>query len=700
MPSPMPIAPPLRDLLPAPRAVVPRPGPGLALTGGVRALIEGVWSPRLDAALQRLLDRLGARPQGAPATLNIICGRSAEGVPRLGDDESYRLDIGAGTVSLQAAEEWGVLYGLNTLALLAEGGIEVPACRIDDGPRFPWRGLLLDVARHFIPLPALLRCVEGMALCRLNVLHLHLTDDQAFRFPSRAYPRLAAEPCYSLADLELLVRFAAERGIRVVPELDMPGHTASWLRAYPAWGAGTAEPSRRFGVHEACLDPSNHEVYEAVAVLIDELGEVFPDPWLHIGGDEVHPRWWSESQRVQSYAKKHALDGVDALHAHFNARVTKLAEERGKRVMGWDEVLHAALPATVAVQSWRGASARDRALAAGRDCVVSANYYLDLCFPADVHYRFDPEAPEAELLALEDDLLQDPRLRHVAAGMAWTHQWRERQGPDVEPAARPGRVLGAEACLWSELVDGDTLDVRLWTRLPALAERFWSPAACRDEADLYRRLPGFLESLRRLAGIDVHGQSRALLERAGLEPAWQPLAAVLEPVKWYGRLLGEEALAARLRGREMPLARPYDADTPLDRVVDGLFPESLEVRRLEALCAAAASGDETAARELLTVSALWAGLPETGAGPRELDPLAARLKALGIALGDVLEGRCEASTVLSSLDAAGAPVGEYLLAVVPCLQRWLPHLGGARAVSGSASGAVPGAVPGDAGDPG
>ena len=346
-------------------------------------------------------------------------------------------------------------------------------------------------------------------------------------------------------------------------------------------------------------------------------------------------------------------------------------------------MLHPGLPASVTVQSWRGASARDRALASGHDCVVSANYYLDLFFPADLHYRFDPEAPQAELLALEDALLEDPRLTHVAAGMAWTHQWRQLDGPPVEPSSTPGRVLGAEACLWSELVDAETLDVRLWTRLPALAERFWSPAEYRDEADLYRRLPGCLAALRQLAGIDVLARRQALLARAGLKSSWLPLADVLEPVKWYGRLLGEQALEARIRGREMPQARPYDADTPLNRVVDGLFPESLEARRFESLCAAASDGDEAAVRKLLAMARVWSALPETGGGPKELEPLAGRLVALGAALLDVLVGQREPSRVLASLEAAGAPVGEYLLAVVPCLRRWLPRLAGVGSSVGS-----------------
>jgi hexosaminidase len=655
------------------------PGSGLSPGSVFRLVVTGVWSPRLEAALERMRIPAARRGEGQNSAVPLVidCGALSGKVPGPGDAEDYRLEVSGQEVRIAAPQEWGILHGLTTLAQMLLPGTGVGAVCIEDGPRYAWRGLLLDVARHFIPLPVLLRTLEGMALCKLNVLHLHLTDDQAFRFPSRAFPKLAADQAYSLADLAQVIEFAAQRGIRVVPELDMPGHTASWLRAYPQWGAGNPQPSRRFGVHPECLDPSNPEVFAAVGILLSELAEVFPDPWVHVGGDEVHPAWWTGSARVQRYMEEHGIPDVAGLHAHFNGRVVALAEALGKRVIAWDEVLHPALPASVVIQSWRGATARDRALEAGHDCVISANYYLDLFFPADVHYRFDPEAPETQLTALEDQLAEDPRLAHVAAGMAWTRHWRDAEAHGTSaPAARRGSVMGAEACLWSELVDGNTLDVRLWTRLPALAERFWSSADRRDSQDMQRRLEAALESLRRVADIDVAAQSRDLLRRAGLQSAWAPLAAVLEPVKWYGRLLGEEALAARIRGTEMPQARPYDADTPLNRVVDGLFPESPEVRRIEGLCEAAAAGDLTARRALEGLAVSWRALPAAGAGPAELEPLAARLKGVGELLLDVMAGRLRSAIAVQRLAEADAPAGEYLLAVVPCLRRWLPALAG------------------------
>jgi len=678
-----------KDMLPSPRNLQTGPGAGLAPAAGLVPEIGGLWSPRLAAALERFFAMMPGRRMdardSARVPLHIACAGLGGAVPQLGADENYRIEISAVGVSLSAAEEWGVLHGLTTLFhLLADGGA-VPAMRIDDGPRFSWRGLMIDVARHFMPVSALTRTVDAMAFFKLNVLHLHLTDDQGFRFPSRSFPRLAQAPCYTREELEMLVAYAGQRGIRVLPELDVPGHTCSWLQAYPEWGSGNPQPTRRFGVHRECLDPSNPEILPAIEILLGELAEVFPDEFVHIGGDEVHPEWWTASERVRAYMDDHGLADVDELQAEFNRCVTAMALDLGKRVMGWDEVVHPRLPPSVVVQSWRGATARNRALDTGHDCVVSANYYLDLCFPADVHYRFDPEAPESELVHLEDILGQDPRLTHVAEGMAWTRQWRDvtPARKSAEPETARGSVIGAEACLWSELVDAETLDVRVWTRLPALAERFWSPSARQDEDDLYRRLNVSLEALKVGADMDLFSISRRLLRRAGLQVAWDPLAAVLEPVKWYGRLLGEEAMAARIAGREMPQSRPYDADTPLNRVVDGLFPESLEARRIARLCQRAAA-DPAAAPRLRAQAEIWRGLPGSGAGPAELEELARRLKLLGTLVIDVLDGRVAPESAVPAVLAAGQPHGEYLLAVADPVSRWLASRKGPAGPGGDA----------------
>lgn len=651
----------LPNLMPGPTRLTAAGGPSLAAGATLVPRFDGARTPRLEAACARL-PRGGAGPQ-VPLVLDCA---AAPPLPALDDDEGYRLDIAGDRVTVRAATEWGVLRALATLTQCL-GGEPVPAVTIEDRPRFPWRGLMLDVARHFLPAAALHRTLDAMAVFKLNVLHLHLSDDQAFRFPSERFPELASEPHYTRGELERLVQAAADRGIRLVPELDVPGHVTAWLTARPEWGNRPAAPSRRFGVHRACLDPTRAAVREAVSVLFGELAGVFPDPYLHLGGDEVHPAWWSEDAAVAAFMADHGIADAAELQAWFTAEIAAGIVALGRMPLGWDEILHARVPASVAVQAWRGATARDRALSAGHDCIVSAPYYLDLMFPADVHGRFQPDAPEAALVALEDAMLKDPRLAHVAAGMAWTHQWR-RIAP-LPPAAAGGRLLGAEACLWSELVDEDVLDERLWGRMPALAEVFWSGAPSADDA-LAARLDAVRAGLPRWAGIDLDAGLRARVEAAGVTPAWWPLVEALEPVKWYGRLLGETALAARLEGREMPQSRPYDADTPLDRVVDHLPSECRQADRLRRLLRAELTGDQQAARALRGTAAAWAGLPER-AGPEELAAPAQALRRVGGCLLGVLDDRLDAASARSELATLGRPFGEYLLGPVPLLADWV-----------------------------
>lgn len=657
--------------LPVPKRTVVHSG-RLRVGGGLSVRWSGARTDRLDSAAERADRAVAAlmrgKPAGAPLSVDIRCEATAEAHPQLGDAERYRLHVDADGAHLSAPSEWGVLHGLVTLVQLVSPAGEIGFCEIDDAPRFLWRGLLLDVARHFIGVAALRRTLDGMALCKLNVLHLHLTDDQAFRFPSRRFPRLASRPHFTRAELVSLVSYAADRGIRVVPELDVPGHTSCWLAAYPEWGSETTGPSRRFGVHEACLDPTSEDVYAALDGLLHEVTEVFPDRFVHIGGDEVNPLWWSRSESVRRYMAQRHIADVAELQAHFTSRLVAATARLGRVCMAWDEALHPRLPQGVTVQAWRGATARNRALSRGHDCVVSANYYLDLMFPADVHYGFDPEADEASLVGQEDSLLEDPRFAHVAEGMRWTNHWRESAALRADGS---GRLLGAEACLWGELVDESVLDARLWSRLPAVAERFWSPAHVTDVGDLYARMPACLHRLAAIAEIDVRASSADVIGNAGVTEQWRPLIEQLEPVKWYGRLLGEQALAARIAGTEMPLSRPYDADTPLNRVVDGLLPESPHALAVAEACHRHAAGDRAAASTLRDHAQTWRALRHQSGCVAELKSAAQRLADLGDLVLGVLDGTLSRSAARKILDAAAVPQGEYLIAVVPALRSWI-----------------------------
>lgn len=572
----------------------------------------------------------------------------ASALPQLTMEESYELEVTKALVRLRASSHWGALRGISTLAQLARHDQMLPGLCIEDRPRFPWRGLLLDVARHFFPIESLMSVVDGLAMLKMNVLHLHLSDDQGFRFPSAAYPKLASTDHYTRDELQALVSFAAERGVRIVPELDMPGHVTSWLVAYPQWGKrNICEPTQRFGVHKECLNPLDENVYVAIETLLGELADIFPDDYVHVGGDEVSPDWWQQDPVIAEYLQQQGMSTHD-LQNEFLTRVCALVRGMGKTPVAWDEVLHSDMPDCL-VQNWRGATTRDRGLALGQPVLVSAPYYLDLHFPADMHYQFDPELPQTEWLALEDAMQQDPRLRHVADGIEWTKQWR--QGAidfhgDIN-------VMGGEACLWSELVTPGVLPTRLWSRLPAVAERLWSTADCADEESFYSRLQACWLCLPQ----DPELTARSNLLAKGYNTAQVDVICLLEPVKWYGRLLGQQALAARIAGSEMPKARPYTLETPLDKVADILPPESMAARRLDELDLA-----ESAKRvkELLERLGDW----------QIAEELAQVIVALDSGAAVVLSyaaGEAALEETLEQLIALDVPYGEYMAAP---LVRW------------------------------
>lgn len=604
-------------LLPGPREVVSGPRRTLSETPNQ---IEGACTDRLRRAVARM------PPMGI--TLEFRVDASPTAVPALADEYGYRLLV-SDTVRVEAATEWGALTALATLAQFGAGA-ELAVSEIRDAPQYPWRGLMIDTVRHFINLDTLRRTLDAMAFYKLNVLHLHLTDDQGFRFRSSAYPELASKEAYSVDELRSLVAYAADRAVRIVPELDVPGHVTSWLAAHPEWGVSDTvadiAPSTRFGVHDACLDTDNPQVQRAVDTLLEEFADVFPDEFLHFGGDEVG--------RDCTAFHRHVVDRIGAL---------------GRRALGWDECLHPELPTRAAVQAWRGLAARDAALDAGHDCVVSAPYYLDLFYPADVHAAFDPATASPDT---ERAMLAHPRLADVRQGLEWMRDFaREFAESPPQPSNPSGRVLGGEACLWSELVADDLLDARVWSRLPAIAERLWNGAGA-NTADVYRRMAA---TRRTLATLGVVPED----ERATKDhPELAGLIEMLEPVKWYVRLLGPTEFQRRvsgLGGEAEP--RPYDTTTPLDRIVDRIPPESLASHRAEADLAAGAPMDA------------WID------GWRRQQAALARHPELREELGHASDALARIADIVAG-DSDGdagtlaGPFGEYVLPIAQAVSEW------------------------------
>ena len=556
-------------------------------------------------------------------------------VPRLADSYEHRLSLGE-TVRIQSPTEWGALTALATLTqLVAKGEFQVSEIR--DAPHYAWRGVMIDTVRHFISLDTLRRTLDVMAFYKLNVLHLHLTDDQGFRFRSTNYPELASVDAYSAAELRDLVDYAADRAIRIVPEIDVPGHATSWLAAHPDWGvdgdSAVQGPSTRFGVHDVCLDIDNPEVRRAVDTLLGELADVFPDEFVHFGGDEVG--------RDCTAFYRHVVDTLGGL---------------GKRAIGWDECLHQGLRQDSVIQAWRGIEARDAALRAGHDCVVSAPYYLDLFYPADVHFAFDPaSATQADQQAVADH----PGLAHVREGLTWMSGFGVY--PDL-PERPGGRVLGGEACLWSELVTDELLDVRLWSRMPAIAERFWNGSKSRVE-DVYETAA---KTRSTLAALGILAQDHADLFRD--YPDLAPLIEMLEPVKWYLRLLGVTEFQRRVSGLGSSGAeRPYSTTTPLEGIVDRIPPESLATRRAAADLAAGTS-----------VSRWIAGWREQRIALDRHPDLLGELRNVSDALvgvADFLNG--DANVDIGPL---GGPFGEYLLPIADVVANHIAPSAAAREI--------------------
>jgi hexosaminidase len=535
------------SLMPLPAQTKPGTGEFL-INNGFGITFEGYQEPRLDKAKQRFLDLL-SRQTGIPlwreAALNKpmffvkTAGPSAP-VQQLAEDESYHLEITAQEVHLQAANPLGVLHGLQTflqLVHITPHGFAVPAMTIDDQPRFPWRGLMLDVSRHFMPLDVVYRTLDGMEAVKLNVFHWHLSDNQGFRVESRKFPLLQEKGSdglfYTQEEIREVVAYAHDRGIRVVPEFDMPGHSTAWFVGYPelASGPGPYQIDRKWGVLNPAMDPTRESTYTFLDTFIGEMAGLFPDAYFHVGGDECNGKEWDANPRIQQFMKDHGIKDNAALQALFSARVQKIVAAHDRIMVGWDEVLQPGTPKDVVIQSWRGPQYVGQAVKGGNRAMLSAPYYVDLNQSAAEHYLADPEGEGATTLTSEESK----------------------------------RILGGEAAMWSEFVTPENVDSRIWPRTAAIAERLWSPRNTRDVASMYERLAIISQKLDDY-GLQHNSSYPAMLTHMSGEPDPLPL-----------RVFGDVMQPPRLYAREE--LREYDAFTPLNHMVDAVPPESNTARQ-------------------------------------------------------------------------------------------------------------------------
>jgi hexosaminidase len=397
--------------------------------------------------------------------------------------------------------------------------------------------LLIDVGRHFIPVDVLKRNMDGMAAVKMNVLHLHLSDNEGFRVESKRFPKLHEMGSdglyYTQEEIREFVAYGRDRGIRVVPEFDIPGHSRSWFVGYPELASSPGPYKIEPDGPNSVMDPTQEGTYKLLDKFIGEMAQLFPDAYFHIGGDEVDGGPWDANPKIQSFIHAHGMKDNQDLQAYFNQRLLKILTKHHKIMMGWDEILHPDLPKTIVVQSWRGQESLATAARLGYSGLLSFGYYIDLMWPAWRHYSVDPMAEDAATLSPEEKR----------------------------------RILGGEACMWTEWVTPENIDNRVWPRTAAIAERLWSPEGVQDIGSMYARLNEVSWRLEWLGLTHRSGEIQMLHRMAGTDDisALRILADVVEPVKDYTRI-------SNVKG-------PWDFRAPLNRLVDAVSPESDSARR-------------------------------------------------------------------------------------------------------------------------
>ncbi|TDO95658.1 beta-N-acetylhexosaminidase [Flavobacterium sp. 245] len=536
------------NLMPWPQSVVVNDG-NFALTKSFKVNITGNPNPRVFGGVTRFLRRLDGRTglffqQGFVTKLNevptaelqINCSKS--GKIGLYEDESYHLDVKQNKITINATSDLGALHGLETLLQLLQNNnnsFYFPNSQISDFPRFTWRGLMIDASRHFQPVDVIKRNIDGLAAMKMNVFHWHLVDDQGWRIEMKKHPKLIEVASdglyYTQEEIKNIVKYADERGILIVPEIDVPGHGSSILTAYPEIGSkvitltgGTSEKNiqgtaiatygieRNAGIFSPTLDPSNPKTYQILSELFDEVCPLFPGAYFHIGGDENEGKDWDANPKIQEFKKKHNLKTNHELQTYFTMQLAPMLKKHGKQLMGWEEILTKDLSKEAIVHSWRGANegmtagqSLVDAVKKGYKTVLSNGYYIDLMYPVESHYLNDP-MPKGAVLTAEEK----------------------------------ARILGGEATMWTELASETTIDSRVWPRTAAIAERLWSAEDITDVSNMRKRLDVVSFRLEELGLTHIRNKAVILRNIANNQDIslLNEFSNVCEPLKGYTRNKG------------------------------------------------------------------------------------------------------------------------------------------------------------------
>ncbi len=478
------------DVIPKPLISLPREG-AFVVSQNVSIACSAAVEPVARYLASELRRQLGV-------TLSVVVGGDSAGgilleldpsLPLAGGasesaaKEAYTLDVTQSGVRITAREQNGLFYGVQTLVAAARAGAgQVRAERVVDAPRFAWRGAHLDVARHFYPVEFVKRFIDLMALHKLNVFHWHLTEDQGWRIAIDSFPRLTEISAYrdkngeryggfyTKDEVREVVAYAAERFIEVVPEIEMPGHAVAALAAYPELSCtgGPFTVETRWGIFDDVYCAGSDQAVEFLEKVLDEVIELFPSEFFHIGGDECPKTRWKTCERCQARMRAEGLKNEDELQSWFVSRMSRYLEKKGKRLVGWDEILEGGLAKGATVMSWRGTSGGIEAARLGHDVIMTPTTacYLDY---KQAQSEDEPGAPFAKALPLETVYAYEPVPTELSA----------------EEAVH---VIGVQGNIWTERMPSEAhVEYMTFPRLSALAEVAWSSPA-RDFADFERRL--------------------------------------------------------------------------------------------------------------------------------------------------------------------------------------------------------------------
>ncbi|CAN5205069.1 hypothetical protein BH09SUM1_BH09SUM1_20380 [soil metagenome] len=539
--------PTLPSIIPIPRNLHPAEG-AFILKSSTIIVVDS-----LDQHLSRVANAIVDYVHGATGVMLPICAGDERGdsIIRLeiehgmlnANAEGYQIRVAPGLLRISAARGAGFGHAFQTLRLLLpaeferSGGagrlpVEIPALEINDCPRFRWRGLLLDCSRHFMSKGFILRLLDLMALHKLNVLHWHLLDDQGWRLQIDKYPLLTEVGAwrmedgkkyggfYSKADVREIVSRATELDIMVVPEIELPGHSSAALAAYPELSCHgrAAEVPTRWGVFKDIMCGGKDAVVQFYKDVLTEVVELFPAPYIHIGGDEAPRDNWKECPLCQQRIRDHGLKDEKQLQTWLTMEIQKFLETKDRRIIGWDELYEGGLPPGAVLQHWRYEECLKGALELGHEVILSRNLFTYFDFP----YYKDPTTYSKDTQKMD-------WMPAIGTEKAYSYP----PIPEGLPADKHGLILGGECTMWTEFAPEDRVLTDLFPRLCAFAEVFWSPGERRDYADFSRRLEEHKKRLDAL-GVNYHtgpesGADWKQIYPPGMEPA--PLIPRVAPAR-------------------------------------------------------------------------------------------------------------------------------------------------------------------------